>query len=95
MVIRRIGPLSIGKIAGLLYGAIGLIAGGIISLVSLAGGFGAETSEQAGIAAIMGIGAIVGFPILYGGMGFLMAIIGAWLYNVIAGIAGGVEVDVG
>jgi len=94
MVIRRVGPLSVAKIAGTLYAAIGLFVGAIFSLISVAGGFASNTSEGAGIAAVMGVGAIVFFPLLYGGMGFIATLIMAWLYNVIAGAVGGVELDV-
>jgi hypothetical protein len=95
MVIRRIGPLSLAKLAGVLYGAIGLIAGAVIAAISAVGGFSAAAeSEGAAFAALFGVGAIVFFPLLYGGMAFLMALIGAALYNVIAGTVGGIEVQV-
>ena len=42
----------------------------------------------------MGVGAVIVFPILYGLMGFVATLIAAWLYNVAAGVVGGVEVDV-
>jgi hypothetical protein len=42
MVIRRVGPLSCAKIVGTLYVVLGLVIGGIFSLVALAGGFGGE-----------------------------------------------------
>jgi hypothetical protein len=35
----------------------------------------------------------VALPILYGGMGFVMTLIGAWLYNILAGFVGGIEMD--
>ena len=41
----------------------------------------------------LGVGAIVFFPILYGCMGFVATLIGAWLYNVVAGLVGGIEMD--
>lgn len=93
MVIRRIGPLSAGKVAGVLYAGFGLIFGAIFSLVSVAGGFATEEAGGAAFGALFGIGAIVLLPILYGCMGFLAAILGAWLYNVAAGLTGGVEVE--
>ena len=33
------------------------------------------------------------FPVLYGGVGFVATLIGAWLYNVVAGLVGGIEMD--
>src|SRR5688572_1257934 len=37
MVINRVGPLSVAKIAGALYAIMGLIAGAVISLLAMAG----------------------------------------------------------
>ena len=94
MVIKRIGPVSCAKMAGTLYAILGLFFGGIFSLVALAGGFASNTSGAAGFGAIVGVGAIVIFPVLYGGIGFVTSLIGAWLYNALAGMVGGIELDV-
>lgn len=37
MIVRRIAPPSLGKMLGAIYGALGLIGGMIISLVSVLG----------------------------------------------------------
>jgi len=42
----------------------------------------------------MGVGAIIVAPIMYACFGFIGALIGAALYNVVAGIVGGIELDV-
>ena len=94
MIIKRIGPLSCAKLSGLLYAVIGLLIGGVFSMAAMAGAFASETAGAAGIGAIMGVGAVIAFPILYGLMGFVATLIAAWLYNVAAGIVGGVEVDI-
>jgi hypothetical protein len=60
----------------------------------MAGGFASETSHGTGIAAAMGVGAVIFFPIFYGVMGFVASLVGAWLYNIAAGIMGGIELDV-
>ena len=93
MIIKRIGPLSCAKLSGLLYAVIGLLIGGVFSMAAMAGAFASETAGAAGIGAIIGVGAVIVFPILYGLMGFVATLIAAWLYNVAAGIVGGVEVD--
>jgi hypothetical protein len=94
MVIKRIGPMSCARITGTLYAAMGLVIGAIFSLVALAGGFASDNSDAAGLATMVGVGAIVIFPILYGCIGFVATIIGVWLYNVMAGLVGGIEMDV-
>jgi hypothetical protein len=97
MTITRVGPLSCAKVAGLLYVVIGLIAGGLVSLVSMAGGFAAAASspsDDAGVfAALFGVGAIIILPIFYGVLGFIGTLIMASLFNVAASMVGGVEVD--
>ena len=93
MVIKRIGPMSCARITGTLYAAMGLVFGAIFSLLALAG-FAPDNSDAAGLGAMIGVGAIIAFPILYGCIGFVATIIGVWLYNVMAGLVGGIEMDV-
>jgi hypothetical protein len=94
MVIKRFQPLSVGKVAGLLYGAMGLVVGVIVSLAATIGGLAGHDAFGALAGGLVGIGAIVLLPILYGGLGFVVAIIAAWLYNLAAGFVGGIEIDV-
>jgi hypothetical protein len=95
MVIKSIGALSVAKLTGILYAAFGLIIGLVVSLVSLAGGFAAGSdSGMMGFGVLFGVGAIVLLPILYGCMGFVVSLVGAWLYNLAAGAVGGIELTV-
>lgn len=96
MTITRVGPLSVAKIAGLLGAVIGLIGGAFVSLFSIAGAaFGAGSGDGNGamFGALFGVGAIVLLPIFYGCMAFVMTLIQAALFNVAAGIVGGVEIE--
>jgi hypothetical protein len=93
MVITRVGPVSCAKVAGMLYAVLGLIFGGMFSLVALGGGFAAGDSDMGFVGGALGVGAVVLMPILYGCFGFVMTLIMAALYNVVAGVAGGVELD--
>jgi hypothetical protein len=96
MVINRVAPLSVAKIAGTLYAILGLIFGAIVSLLAVAGGMAG--SDEPGAAAIIGtffgIGAVVLLPIFYGGLGFLMTLLMAALFNMATRIVGGVQIDV-
>ena len=96
MVINRIAPLSLAKISGTLYAALGLIFGAIISLVSMAGAFGGAGGGNGNpmFGALFGVGAIILLPIFYGCIGFIGSLIAAFLYNLLAGMVGGVELDV-
>jgi hypothetical protein len=98
MTIKRIGPLSCAKIAGVLYAFIGLFIGALFALFSVAGGFAtaafaADPFPRPGFARFFGVGAIVFLPILYGTFGFVVALVSAALYNVMAAVVGGIEMD--
>jgi hypothetical protein len=100
MVIKRIGPLSCAKVAAALYAVIGLFIGGFFSLFALAGGFAsaafaADPSRRTGFIPFAGLGAlaIVLFPVFYAAIGFVGALIGAWVYNMAAGVVGGIKID--
>jgi hypothetical protein len=93
MVIKRIGPVSCARITGTLYAIIGLLAGVVFSLIAVAGGFASKNTSGRGMGAIFGVGAIVAFPILYGGIGFIFTLVVAWLYNALARFVGGIQVD--
>ncbi|MEM8679644.1 MAG: hypothetical protein AAGF97_09865 [Planctomycetota bacterium] len=88
--LKRIDPISSGTMMGIFYGIGGLIAGAFIALLSV---LGVAMDGGNGEAAIGGVFALVGLPILYGGMGFIAGVIGALLYNLVAAIVGGVQMD--
>lgn len=86
MIIKRVDPTSAAKICGVIYAAIGLIAGALMAFVSLMGG--------GGILGTFGVAAIIVLPILYGVIGFIATFIGALVYNAAAGSVGGMQLDV-
>jgi hypothetical protein len=90
--IRKIDPLSAGKVLGLIQAFIGLVAGLFLSLIAV---FGIVAGGGEGVAAgvITGLGAVVILPLMYGVMGFLAGVIGALIYNVVAAMAGGIELE--
>ena len=93
MIVRSIAPFSVAKIAGVLYALLGVIVGAFFALAALAGAFAG--ADNAGIiGSIMGVGAIVVFPLFYGCMGFVTTLVGAWLYNLVAGMVGGISFEV-
>ena len=96
MVIRRVGPLSVAKIAATLYAVMGLILGAGFSLIGISGFVtrGSEPAPFGPFGAMIGAGSIIFFPIMYACIGFVGSLIAAALYNVVAGMVGGVEVDV-
>ena len=90
--IRRISPLQLGKMLALLYGIIGLLA--IPIFLFLASVSAQLPAEQRGSFLMMGTGAAIFAPILYAVMGFIIGVIGALIYNLVARWVGGIEVEV-
>lgn len=95
MVLSRIGVLSAAKMLGVMYTLFGLIFGAFFSLLSVLGAAVNSGGPNApGIPfPFIGIGAIVILPIMYGLMGFIGGAIAAAIYNVLAGLTGGIEMD--
>lgn len=99
MVIRRIGPGSLAKIMGTMYAFWGFVFGAIFALVAMAGaGIGAAASDSSDvpmwIGPMFGAGAIIFMPIVYGLLGAFFGALTAVIYNVIAGMVGGLRLDV-
>jgi hypothetical protein len=97
MVLRRIGVVSLGKFMGLLYGLVGLLIGGVVSLLAMLGAAAGRQQEQqqgaAGVLFGIGIAAIIVLPLLYGFFGFLGGRISGALFNLVASLAGGIELE--
>ena len=91
MQLKRIGAVSLARLAAGLYAVIGLIIGAIFALAALAGAAVAGDSSPM-IGLLFGVGAVVFLPLMYGVLGALGALLIAGLYNLMAGWLGGVEV---
>ena len=94
MVLKSVGILSAAKVSGALTAILGLIAGGMMAVISLMGV--AVKAQQNGPpfpAMFLGLGAVILVPIFYGVMGFIMGALYAAIYNFFAGIVGGIEFE--
>jgi hypothetical protein len=97
-VIRRVGVLSVAKLQGALSALLGLIVGAVFALFSLfgaalGGALASGSNSHPMLGAAFGLGAIVLFPVLYGVLGFVGGLVAAALYNLVAGLVGGVEIE--
>lgn len=98
MRLKKIEPISLGKMLGLMYVVLGFIVGFFVSAIfiigSIAGMQGGENSPFPHFLGLFfGIGSVILFPILYGILGFVGGIIAGWFYNIIANWTGGIEME--
>jgi hypothetical protein len=99
MTIRRFGVISVAKMYGFLMFIFGLIFGVIYGLFFII--FGAAISAMGGRDAaaggvptvVVGVFMMIGIPIMYGLIGFIMGAIGGLVYNALAGMIGGVKFE--
>ena len=81
--VKRFGIFQTAKVMGILYALTGLVFLPFVVLFSLVSPRGAG----------FGIGFAVLLPVLYGVFGFICIAIGCAIYNVVAGMVGGIEVE--
>ncbi|HEV7473584.1 MAG TPA: hypothetical protein VGN90_06035 [Pyrinomonadaceae bacterium] len=101
MTIRRFSVFSVAKMQGLLGFVIGLIIGVLYGLFFML--FGAAMSSLAprgdqaisgGLGAVVvGVIIMIAVPVFYGVLGFIGGAIGALVYNVAAGVVGGIRFE--
>ena len=98
--INKLGVLSVAKIYALMMLVISLIVSipyGLFIMIfgaamMSAGGRGGLMAGGGSV--VMGLLFMVGIPIFYAAMGFVFGAIGALVYNVFAGMVGGIEIEV-
>ena len=95
--VKRIGVLKLGIIQGVIGVAMGLLIWvpyGLIMMAVGGMGVGSEFGAMAGAGgALMGVIFMIAFPVMYGVFGFIGGCIIAFVYNLISGWVGGIEVE--
>lgn len=97
LTIRSVKPTSLALFVGVAWALVGLV----IALIAALGGslaFGDATNSFIqgllfGLTA--GLFTIVLLPIIYFAVGWLVGVIYGWLFNVVAGLSGGIELNSG
>lgn len=98
-IIKRVDPVSLAKLQGIIMALVGLVAALLMTLVgSLAGALfssfpEAENTVSTGGILALGAGAIIFLPIAYGVAGFVGGLIGGLIYNLVAKWVGGIELE--
>ena len=80
---------SVGLIAGILYSVIGAIIDVLVSTKVLS----SSTTPGVGYGTALAFLAIIAMPVLFAIFGLIVGAIGAFLYNLVAGWVGGIEMD--
>ena len=101
MTIKRFGVMSVAKVYGLLMFIFGLIFGVIYGLFLILFGAAMTAASSEGIPAavsgvstvVIGLGVMIGLPVFYGILGFVMGAIAALVYNILAGMVGGIKFE--
>jgi len=93
--VKRFGILSVAKIQSAVMGAMGLFIGLIYAVIlTVTGIIAVIGGTKAGIMMIVGaVAAVVLVPILYAVIGFVFGALSAWVYNIVAGRVGGIELE--
>jgi hypothetical protein len=94
--LRRVGPVSVGKIMALIYLVMGLIFGGFALLIaSVAPQPAANAPIHNFPFSVTHATALIFMIIFYPIVGFIGGVISAFIYNLAAGVIGGIEMDLG
>ena len=92
--IKRIGVLSLAKLQAIVMAILGLLIGIMYAILgTVIASLASAQGQSLGILAGLGFLSIIILPIFYGIMGFVSGAIGAFLYNLIAGWIGGIELE--
>jgi hypothetical protein len=91
--LKKIGVLSAGKMGAGVFGAMGVIIGVIYAAIGfVAGGVAMAGGEEGGMLGFaLGAGAIILMPLIYIVLGFLYGLFVSFVFNLVAGHLGGVE----
>lgn len=81
--IRRFGVGQTAKVIGVLYVLVGVV---FLPVFLVASAFSPKGSG-------IGTGLALALPVLYGVAGFVFSAIGCVIYNFVAGLVGGIEVE--
>lgn len=86
--IQRIGVKSAAKVLTLVFFVLGSIHSVILGVLSGVGGLGSEGTAQTGL-----IVTVILFPFVYGLVGLVAGALIAFIYNLVAGRFGGIEIE--
>ena len=90
--LKRIGPLTAGTTLAVIMGCFGLFLMPFFLVMSLV--MAHAPNMPRGFPFIFGLGFALVAPVMYAVIGFLQGVIGAFIYNLVSKVTGGIEVEV-
>lgn len=100
--IKKLGIMSVAKMYTVMMFVMSLIISipyGLFIIIFALTGASSMGADRGGLAlggggVVLGLGIMIGLPIMYGLIGFVAGVIGALIYNIFAGMVGGIEIEV-
>ncbi|HEY9124005.1 MAG TPA: hypothetical protein PK252_10290 [Bacteroidales bacterium] len=89
--LKRIKPVSLGKVIALWSALIGFIVGLIVGFVMFV--IGEFISDVSGWGPLLGIGGFLLVPLVLAALGFIFGVVAAFLYNFFARHSGGIILE--
>jgi hypothetical protein len=90
--LKKIGPLTAGTTLAVIMGCFGLCLMPFFLVMSLV--MAHAPNMPRGFPFIFGLGFALAAPVIYAFIGFLQGVIGAFIYNLVSKVTGGIEVEV-
>lgn len=92
MIVKRVDVWSVARMLAAIQACFGLLVGAFVTLIALVG-FGAAGGDEI-VPRVVGMAAVFVLPIFYGLMGAAVGALTAVIYNVFAGVLGGVRLEI-
>ena len=99
MVIKRFGIFSAAKIYGVVMAGVGLVIGiplGLLMIIfgaAIMSSAGRDAAAGGGVTMGLGLFYMIGLPIMYAVLGFILGAVSAAIYNVASRTIGGLELE--
>jgi hypothetical protein len=96
--VRNVDAASCAKVFAIMYAILGFVIGACFSLffvlVALLGRRPGLPAGGGAVGLLLGVGAIIFFPVFYGAIGAIGGLIMSGLYNLVARRVGGIEIEI-
>jgi len=89
--IIRVSPLQAAKVSAVLYFIMGVLFAVPMTLITMFAGAPEGAENSSGLSLVF----LVMLPFLYAVLAFIFVPFACWIYNIVAGWVGGIEITLG